>query len=408
MTRVAMLEALNYGLGHLAAAAARMGVELHLLTFDEPYYRQDLRGAPSIRVHDVDTASIDAVQAALTALDIGALVSNTDRWAPVAEQVADQLGLPGILTGTRTILDKGAVRERLYAAGLARHGAVYAPAARAQDGAVAGVEDGPVIVKDARGSGSRDVVFATNPAEVLNQVDELERRGVPPERVVIETYARGPMFSAETWTTEERAHLLGVSSRLVSDMPVWIELDSTYPVRRGTPWEREVSTWVARVLDLIDRGPGPSHVEFIDTGAGFELVEVNARLGGGLHGASILEASGVDVFALLLHQALGNSSEAVLAAETRPAPFGGYTQVIKYADRLGPLGPVSGVEVLRTFPGRPQWHPSRPPEYVVTDLTHQAAAYGTVSAVGEDPEEALFRAHAASRHLVLAGRGGTP
>lgn len=408
MTGVAMLEALNYGLRHLDAAADRLGLELHLLTFDEPYYAQELSHAPSIRVHDVDTASVDAVADSLAALGVGAVVSNTDRWAPVAEELAARLGLPGILTGVKGVLDKGAVRDRLHAAGLARHGAVYGPQARARGGDVAGVAQRPVIVKDARGSGSRDVEFATTPTQVLDRVGHLERRGVPPERVVVESYACGPLYSAETWTTDEGTHLLGVSSRMVSDMPTWMELDSTYPVRPDTAWERAVGEWVARVLDIIGRGPGASHVELVDTGEGFELVEVNARLGGGLAGAGILEATGVDVYALLLHQALGDVSEAALAAETRPPTVGGYAMVDKYAARSGPLGPVSGQEVFRAFPGRPQWHPCRNPDYVVTELTHQGATYGTVSAVGEDASEALFNAHAAARHLVLDGLDGTP
>ncbi|MFH9299157.1 hypothetical protein [Streptomyces sp. NPDC017520] len=402
MTHVAMLEALNHGLRFFDAAAARLGVQLHLLTFDQPYYAQELRAAPGILCHSMDTSSVDDVAGFLVENGITALISNTDRWAPTAEALAERLGLPAVQRNTGELLDKTSTRQRLHEVGLARSRAVAGTEALALGGEVLDIADRPVIVKDSRGSGSKDVLFATTPQGVVRRIKELESRGVPASRCTVETYATGPMFSAETWTTDERTHLLGVSSRTISPMPNWKELDSTYPIRPGSDWERDVHVWVSSVLEAVGRGPGPSHVEFIDTAHGFELVEVNPRLGGGLGGAGIVEATGVDVYALLIHNALGNSTEKVFTQESGAPAVGGYAQVDKYASRTGPLGSILGEDILAGFPGRPQWHPVRLPDYVVSDLTHQGAAFGTVSAVGDNAETALLHAHAAARHIVPA------
>lgn len=163
MTHVAMLEALNHGLRFFDAAAARLGVQLHLLTFDQPYYAQELRAAPGILCHSMDTSSVDDVAGFLVEHGITALISNTDRWAPTAEALAERLGLPAVQRNTGELLDKTSTRQRLHEAGLARSRAVAGTEALALGGEVLDIADRPVIVKDSRGSGSKDVLFATTP-----------------------------------------------------------------------------------------------------------------------------------------------------------------------------------------------------------------------------------------------------
>lgn len=401
MPVVVMLEALAFGLDGMARAARRAGAELVLFTFDRPYYEHGLAGAPGITVVDVDTFDIDAVRAALGRLGrVDGLISNTDTWAVTAETLAAERGYPGVLANAALLRDKVWVRERLAAAGISTRRALRAPqwldlpaASRPAD----------CVVKDASGTSSRDVLLGGPAAEIEKLIAELAGRGLPPDRIMVEPYLRGPLYSAETCTTADGTTLLGISGRTISELPDFRELDVSYPVAPGSAWEAAAGEWAARVLAAVGRGTGLSHIEFIDTGDGPEVVEINSRLGGWLIGPGIELVTGISPYDLLLSQALmPQLTGAALEHAAVPPRTAGFAQVAKYAGRTGPLGPVLGREELGAFPGEVAWHPMLRPGDVVRSTADQRAAYGIVTATGSSAGEALRRAQAAARQVRLA------
>ncbi|MFF8233495.1 ATP-grasp domain-containing protein [Streptomyces caelestis] len=398
MATVVMLEALAFGLERLSAAAGRLGVDLVLLTFDRAYYSRQLQRAGEIRVVDVDTFDADAVRHALDGLGrVDGMVSNTDTWAPLAEQLASERGFPNVISQAARLRDKVWVRNRLVDAGLTRLRAV-----RGSDWAALPAASRPAmaVVKDAAGTSSKNVLLAERQEEVEARITELVERGVPAERVTVEPYLCGPLYSAETYTTESGTVLFGINSRTISELPDFREMDLTFPVDRGGAWEKEIADWACEVLGAIGRGVGPSHIEFIQTASGPEVVEVNPRLGGGHIGEAVLRVTGVDPYELLLVQALEPRLEErhVAAATCRPTA-GGFAQVLKYASRTGPLGPVEGADVLSLFPGDITWTPLKGPDTVIDSVADQGACYGFLTATGPNPDTALSRALAAARHL---------
>ncbi|AUG78800.1 ATP-grasp domain-containing protein [Kitasatospora sp. MMS16-BH015] len=405
MPTVVMLEALAFGLDHLAAAAERHGVGLVLLTFDRAYYRRQLAACGErVRVVDVDTFDLGAVRKALDGLGpVDGLIANTDTWSPIAEALAAEYGFPNVLRGSALFRDKTAVRNRLAEAGL-----TAARAVRGDRWAATPAAQRPplAIVKDAAGTSSKHVHLAESAAEVDALIAGLTAKGVPAERITIEPYACGPLFSAETYSTAEGTTLLGISSRTMSELPEFRELDLTFPVGHGTAWEREIEVWAGEVLRVLGRGTGPAHIEFIRTAEGPELVEVNPRLGGGHIGEAVLRTTGVDVYELLLAQALEPRIERRhLAAATHRPETGGYAQVLKYTRRTGPLGEVTGAEALAAFPGEVGWTRLKAAGDEITAVTDQGACYGFLTATGPSPEEALQRALAAARHLRIRTTG---
>ncbi|MFI9503652.1 hypothetical protein [Nocardia sp. NPDC052566] len=395
MATIVMLEALAFGLNHLSAAARRREIDLVLLTFDRDYYRRQLAGDDYLRVVDVDTLDIDAVHAALDALgEVSGLISNTDTWAHTAATLADKYGFPNVTQDVSLLRDKVWVRNRVADAGLSAGRGV-----RGSDWAGQS-EHALHIVKDAEGTGSKHVRLADGVTSVAEAIAALRDHDVPADRITVEPYAYGPLYSAETFSTESGTVLLGINSRTMSELPQFRELDLTFPFGRGSRWEAGVAEWVAQVLAGIDRGTGFSHVEFVDTADGPELVEVNARLGGGLIGEGIRAAGGIDPFELLLLQATEPHLDSRhLAAVRRTPATGGYAQVLKYASKAGTLGNVLGAEDLARFPGDIEWHPLKDSASSIESIDDQRACYGFLTATGPSPETALHRAHAAARHL---------
>jgi hypothetical protein len=398
---VVMLEALAFGLDGLARAARRADAELVLLTFDRPYYERGLAGAPGITVLDVDTFDIGAVRTALDGLRrVDGLISNTDTWAVTAETLAAERGYQGVLRNAARLRDKAWVRQRLAAAGLSTLAALRAPQWLALP---AGDRPENCVVKDASGTSSRDVLLGGSAAEIETLIGELAGRGLPPGRIVVEPYLRGPVYSAETCTTTDGTTLLGISGRTISELPDFREIDVSYPVAPGSAWAARVARWAAGVLAAVGRGTGLSHLEFIDTGASLEVVEVNSRLGGWLIGTGIELVTGVSPYDLLVSQALApRLTGAALERAAVPPRAAGFAQVAKYAGCTGPLGPVLGCDDLGGFPGDVAWHPILDPGDVVPVTTDQRAAYGIVTASGSSAGEALCRVRAAARQVRLA------
>lgn len=404
-----MLEALAYGLDRLAEAARRRGIDLVLLTFDRDYYRRQLSGDDGLRVVDVDTFDIDAVHAALDTLgEVSGLIANTDTWAPMAEVLAEQRGFPNVLRRVSRLRDKVWVRNRVADAGLSTgRGISGAQWAARPPGERPGRH--LHIVKDAAGTGSKHVRLADRTLSVADAIAALGEQDVPADRVTVEPYACGPLYSAETYTTESGTVLLGISSRTMSELPQFRELDLTFPIGRGSTWEAGIADWVGRVLACVGRGTGFSHVEFVDTADAPELVEINPRLGGGLIGEGLLRAGGIDPFDLLLLQATQPRLDAgQLAAVRRTPTAGGYAQVLKYAPGAGKLGEILGAGDLRGFPGDIEWHPLKDSASWIESVDDQRACYGFLTATGPSPEIALHRAHAAARHIRVAAAPGGP
>lgn len=395
-----MLEALAFGLERLSAAARRNDVELCLLTFDRPYYSRQLAGADHIRVVDVDTFDADAVRAALDALHpVAGLISNTDTWAPLAETLARERGFANVLSNVACIRDKVWVKNRVVDAGLSRGRAV-----RGSDWTSIPESDRPAmaVVKDAKGTGSKHVLFAERTGLIGEVVAELTALGVAPEKISVEPYAQGPLYSAETYTTASGTVLFGVNSRMVSELPGFRELDLSYPVGQGGEWESSIAQWASDVLRCIGRGVGPSHIEFVATQDGPELVEVNSRLGGGRIGEGILTVNGVDPFELLLIQATEpRLQEHHMKQASREPVAGGFAQILKYAPRAGVLGEIAGTGQLHLFPGDVEWHPLKDETSVLESADDQRGCYGYVTATGPSPEVALHRVHAAARHIRI-------
>lgn len=396
-----MLEALGFGVDDLSRTAERRGIDLVLFTFDREYYEYRLALHGHVQVVDVDTFDIDAVRAALDKFDrVDGLISNTDTWATVAETLAVERGFPNVARNTALLRDKVWVRNTLYAHGLSSQRAF-----RASEWMSAPPQETPqsCIVKDAGGSSSKNVGFAKSTAETENLIQQLVADGLHPDQITIEPYFRGPMYSAETYTTATGTTLFGVTSRTISELPDFRELDTSYPIGKGTPWEARVNAWVSKIIEVIGRGTGPSHIEFVDTGSGFEVVEINCRLGGFLIGHGIELVNGVSPYELLISEALTvDFTDAAMTTATRSPRAEAFAQVAKYADRLGKIGEVSGVDDAELFPGNVAWGPILQPSADITSVRDQRAAYGLVTAQGADAAEALSRAHAAARHVRIA------
>ncbi|MBN6037995.1 ATP-grasp domain-containing protein [Amycolatopsis sp. 195334CR] len=382
---VVLLEALSFGLGRLADAAASLGRRLVLFTGDRSIYRHELRSSP-VEVVDVDTFDANACTTALSRVsDLAGLISSTDTWAIPGARLAADFGLPGPpVEAVRTLRDKARVRQLLHARGLSRGTAVDASAA---------LTDFPLVVKDSAGTSSRDVSLVHS-AEELRAV--LSSAGPLKGRLIAEPFLAGPVYSAETLTWAGQTRLLGVSSRQLSREFRFREESAAFPVAFGDKDSEVLRAWVAEVLAVAGHERGFAHVEFVLTGAGPELVEINARIGGALVGEALCRSLGTNVYEAMVQMALG-ARPALLDSPVPGGPAVAFSLI--YPARPGRLRGWSGLDALSAYPGDPEWYPTAAAGDTITALPDQRACTGLVLVHGDTAELAAHRALAAAASI---------
>ncbi|MGW7488360.1 ATP-grasp domain-containing protein [Streptomyces sp. NPDC054786] len=382
------LEWLQFGLGRLVAAAAEEGLTVHLLTGNRPEYAYELStvDSPHLVVHDVNTHDVAEVVATVRAIgDVAGLINTTDTWSLVALDVRAELGLAGQDPACiRLVRDKARLRRRLYEHGLSR--ADGSPLAATDDAAAVAARVGlPLVVKDSAGTGSEHVWLARTPDELTAVLDEA-RRSTLRGHLTAEPYFLGPLYSIETLTWEGRTRVIGVSSRLLSAPPVFREEALAFPVALPSAVAADAEQWIEQVLKSVGYTEGFAHTEFILTDDGFEVVEINPRLGGGLLGEEISQTLDLNLHATFLDLVL-RRRPALMDAPLTPRRGAAHARL--YAPRTGVFVACEGQELLSGHPGDPVLRPALPAGTTVRTTAHQDGCVAVLFATGPTSELAL-------------------
>ncbi|MFJ6786915.1 ATP-grasp domain-containing protein [Streptomyces angustmyceticus] len=401
---VIALEWLQFGLGRLVAAAAEEGLTIHLLTGERSEYAHELAelDSPHLVVHDVNTHDVAKVITTIRAIgDVAGLLNTTDTWSLVSLEVRAQLGLAGPDPACiRLVRNKALLRRRLYEHGLSR--ADGSPLADTDDAADVAARVGlPLIVKDSAGTGSEHVWLARTPDELTAALDEARRvalRG----HLIAEPYFLGPLYSVETLTWEGRTRVLGVSSRILSAPPVFREEALAFPVALPPAVAADAEQWIEQVLKCVEYTEGFAHTEFILTDDGFEVVEINPRLGGGLVGEEISQTLDINLYATFLDLVL-RRRPALMDAPLTPSRGAAHARL--YAPRTGIFVGCQGQELLSGHPGGPVLRPALPAGTAVRTIAHQDGCVAVLFATGATSELALQNVLSAAGEIHVRMEG---
>ncbi len=401
---VIALEWLQFGLGRLVAAAAEEGLTVHLLTCDRLEYLHELAtvDSPHLVVHDVNTHDVAEVVDRIRQIgDVAGLVSTTDTWSLVSLAVREELGLPGQdPASVQLVRDKARLRRRLYEHGLSRADGSHLAAT--EDAADVAARVGlPVVVKDSAGTGSKHVWLARTLAELSTVLAEARRCNLRGQ-LTAEPYFLGPLYSIETLTWEGRTRVIGVSSRVLSRPPVFREEALGFPVALPPTLAQEAERWIEQVLKAVGYTEGFGHTEFILDDDGFEVVEINPRLGGGLLGEEISQTMGVNLYATFVDLVL-RRRPALLDAPLTPS--GGAAHARIYAPRVGVFLECEGRELLAGHPGDPVLRPALAAGSAVSTVSHQDGCVAVLFATGASSELALQNVQSAAGELRVRMEG---
>ena len=234
------------------------------------------------------------------------VVAFSERSLTVSATLTDHFGLPGHPAATvRRLMDKAAQRDCLNAKGVG-----YVPT-------VSVISGGPLpdylplpgVLKPRAGAGSRDTFFVDNLLDLMTALHGLD----PSEPYVIEQRlvgAEAPLgdwladyISVETAVADGQVAHLGVTGRLPLAAPAR-ETGLIFPIALPDGLASSVLGLTSAAIDVLEIRNGLCHTEIKLTPKGPEIIEVNARLGGGL--ASIMPRAGfIDPVLLAIDLACG-------------------------------------------------------------------------------------------------------
>ncbi|MEY9887143.1 biotin carboxylase [Catenulispora sp. MAP12-49] len=355
MRKLLFVESNTTGSGMRAlVTAAELGFEPVLLTSRPSRYRGlDQTGAT---VADCQTNDFDALLAASRALGTGSAIAGATTTSEFylfqAARLAEALGLPGNPPEAVSVCrDKGRTRRLLAAAGVGQpdfelvQALGQLPAALERIGL-------PAVVKPVDESGSLNVRLCHDEAEATEltmrvlAVQTNTRDQPAAGRVLVEEYVQAPEYSVEMFSVNGVAHALGVTEKTMAPPPFFVEAGHVFPAPLATDVRRLLLAEVAAALSATGIRNGPTHTEVrLHPERGPVVIEINARMAGGMIPELMRLATGADV----LRAQIVAASGAKPALPDRASAVAGIRFLLTESE--GVLDAVSGVRDAAALEG---------------------------------------------------------
>ena len=401
------MESNTTGTGMLALRIAdRLGLAPVLLTGrPDRYAGLDDTGAEVAGCDTNDEAELAAAVEKLAGLPGGlaGITTTSEFYLVPAAALAAAHGLVGNPPAAMaTCRDKSRTRAALVAAGVGQP--VYAAVRDVAEVPAAVTAVGlPCVVKPADDSGSNDVLrcasveaAAAHAAAVLAVTANV--RGQPTAGVaLVEAYLPGPEVSVEVMTTGGRSEVVGVTAKEVTGGPHFVETGHLFPAASGVDGAADTAV---RALAATGVRVGASHVEVRLTPDGPAVVEINARLAGGMIPELVLLATGIE---LLEQQLRAYAGLPVSLAPTRSA-YAGIRFLL--APAVGTLRAVAGVDAALAVPGVDRVTLTAAPGMAVRPAENAYDRLGHVIATGAAPAGVGTALDAAVARIGIEVDGG--
>ena len=390
-----LVEALTFGLGKLVKAAEDLNVTLHLLTYDKNIYFYELSQicSENLVIVEIDTFKNENIIAYCQKIkNFSGIINLTDSWALSVQEILSLLGLKRQNPISTSICrNKSLLRKTLKENNLTN--GVYAEidlvCGKLPENLIF-----PVIIKDPNGTGSKNVWLAENCIEASNIIASV-KKNTNLNKLLIETYFRGTLYSVETISFRSETRILAISSRVLSDMPLFMEKATSLPVSTDNSELCGVEKWIVNILSAISYTDGFAHTEFVITPNGFEVVEVNPRLGGIQIGEALCRIYNYNIYKAFIEMAMGNRP-TLLNMPLTPQTYIGQGAI--YANKTGIFRKINNnyINKEKTF-----IYPCALPGKKITCLTNQSACVGVLLTTANSSEIALLNALSETNKVLV-------
>jgi biotin carboxylase len=236
------------------------------------------------RIVVTDTSDVEAMLPHVDKERTAGIVALDDFHLIPASELAARFGLPHPnIIGLQRARFKDMTRERLREFGERRpRFVVFTDSNELHDSPVGY----PCVIKPTDGTGSVGVQICWNQAELKEALPLLRERWKTVRgyslsaRWLLEEYVEGPEYSAELMWNNGSWHLLGITRKILSDLPYAVEVGHVFPATLPNELYTLVQERAIAWLEAIELDFGAAHIEFRICDGEPILMEINPRLGG--------------------------------------------------------------------------------------------------------------------------------
>lgn len=290
----------------LPPAFDRLGVDVvHVQSTPELMTTMLLPDLTAYRANVVGTDPA-AAAAELAAFSPIAVVAGQEPGVPLADELAERLGLPTNGTARSTARrDKYEMIEALRAAGVRCADQFRSDSAEEIVRWAERRGEYPVVVKPLNSAATDGVEICADPTQVRKAAESvLGSRTIYDElneQVLVQSYLDGTEYVVDMVSRDGKRYTCGVweyRKRLLGTHNIYDREVVLEPAERPVP---ELIAYLDEALAALGIDHGPTHAEVIVTADGPTLVEVGARLAGNMHPAfhdECLGANQADLTAL--------------------------------------------------------------------------------------------------------------
>jgi biotin carboxylase len=383
---------LGAGAGQLGLLEAARARGLYVIAVDRD------PGAPGFRLADrraiISAEDEPQIERLASAERVDGLIAPGIDWpVGIAARIADRLGLAHPITPVSAGLatSKLRQRERFAAAGVPHPR--YEVCSTLDAAAAAAARLGyPCVVKAPDRQGQNGLAVARDEGE-LEAAFHGALAAARSSAVLVEELVDGQELTVNAFSLDGRFVPLTVTDRWTADPPAFgVALAHMWPSALAPEQVGSAIDAARAAAAAVGIEDGPSYTQVVSGPDGAHVVELAARLGGG-HDAELCAAAlDVDLNALALSAALG---ESIDDEEVRPVALAGGACVHFLIAPVGALNTVEGVAEAAEIDGVVWVRVYREPGAIIAPLRRGSDRAGAVLAVGASREEALDRAERA-------------
>ncbi|PDY46828.1 ATP-grasp domain-containing protein [Bacillus pseudomycoides] len=254
----------------------------------------------------------------------------------------------------------------------------------------------PCIIKPVDESGSNNVLLCNSFAEAVEQVKLIlqktknGRGQKTASTVLVEEFIDAPEFSVEMISWKGKHTVIGITEKFVTGRPYFVEEGHIFPALISNKIKKVIFETVKNALSVVGVKNGATHTEVKWTKDGCKIIEINARLAGGMIPELIRLVTDIDMI-----------EEQVRCFTTGPSHFdldikryAGIQFILSKKDEI--IKEIIGIEEVSTSDGvenvtldvevgmqihRPKSFSDRLGFVMVTGLTHDETKKRMVKAI---------------------------
>jgi S-sulfo-L-cysteine synthase (3-phospho-L-serine-dependent) len=401
---IVFVEANTTGTGMLALHKARNLGFVPIFLTNNPHRYQGLQQARAC-VHTCDTNSIDEIRRMIKSKvredRLFGITTTSEFYLETVAYLAATYGLPGNAPeAIHACRNKTETRLQLQAGGIRQPQFAIVRSIDDIDTALTSLS-GPWIVKPADDTGSYAVRLCQTVEEATDHVARILEmhtnvRGQQTARTaLIEEFLDAPEFSVEMFTWQGTTTCVGITEKSLIGFPYWVEHRHIFPASLELSAAKEIQHIVRQALTIVGITHGATHTEVKLTTQGCAIVEINARLAGGMIPELINQATGIDLLEQQIKVTVGESPDL----DSHKTGCAGIQFLI--APTEGILTGIRGIEAARQIDGVVQLSLA---ERVGTYIRPPQSAYdrlGFLIVGSESYNDLVHRLHEAEAQLEV-------